>query len=149
MIGIPNDPYMKLIKPMYGQTDAPREWWLEATKRLTEQVGLTAHPLDPCFFMAFTHAHELCGLIHLHVDDMLIAGDNREFEKYRKALKAAFNFRTWKTATEKPLTYCGGDVIQKTKKPTMGIRDQFCQLSEIRKTNHDSQRFRHKASTPQ
>ena len=27
-------PYMKLLKPMYGQVDAPREWFMEASRRL-------------------------------------------------------------------------------------------------------------------
>ena len=45
-------PYMKLIKPMYRQIDAPREWFMEATRRLIK-CEFTVHPLDPCFFMAF------------------------------------------------------------------------------------------------
>ena len=45
-------PYMKLVKPVYGAVDAPREWFLEATRRL-KSCDFIVHPLDPCFFMAF------------------------------------------------------------------------------------------------
>ena len=69
---------MALIKPVYGQLDAPRLWWQEATRRLTQE-GWTPHDLDPCLFVLHHHHDDgstvPCGLIALHVDDMLGAGD--------------------------------------------------------------------------
>ena len=103
LIGIEDYPYMRLVKPMYGQTDAPREWFLEATRRL-QNCGLIAHPLDPCFFMAFDSQNKLHGLIHLHVDDMLIAGNSSVFNSYKEQLKKSFSFRTWKQARDQSLT---------------------------------------------
>ena len=34
MLGIPDTPFMRLVKPMYGQVDAPREWFLAAKDRM-------------------------------------------------------------------------------------------------------------------
>ena len=37
---------------MHGQLDAPRRWFLEATRRL-KQLGLRQHCMDPCLFMLY------------------------------------------------------------------------------------------------
>ena len=103
---------MLLHKPVYGQLDAPKRWFLEATRRL-RQGGWQAHPLDPCFWRLYEpqvsedEPPALCGLLVLHVDDMLGCG-NPNSETYAKAeesLKQAFNFRTWQK--DEPFEYCG------------------------------------------
>ena len=58
---------MLLIKPVYGQLDAPKKWYLEATRRLTS-LNWIPHPLDPCLWRLFELASEgecpvLCGLL--------------------------------------------------------------------------------------
>ena len=73
LLGKEQFPFMKLTKPVYGAVDAPREWFMEATRRL-KSCNFVVHPLDPCFFMAFGKQKNLIGLVHLHVDDLLIAG---------------------------------------------------------------------------
>ena len=70
---------MFLHKPVYGQLDAPKRWFLEATRRL-RNGGWTAHPMDPCFWRLYEPAEDgaepvLCGLLVLHVDDMLGCGN--------------------------------------------------------------------------
>lgn len=79
---------MLLKKPCYGQLDAPRRWFLEATRRL-KQLGLRQHCMDPCLFMLYetdfpdepatssdlvVGTDRLCGLICIHVDDLLGTG---------------------------------------------------------------------------
>ena len=49
ILGADQDTRMLLHKPIYGQLDAPRRWFLEATRRLTS-IGLRPHLLDPCAF---------------------------------------------------------------------------------------------------
>ena len=111
---------MLLLKPVYGQLDAPRMWWIEAQRRLGE-LGLRQHPLDPCLFLAFEidYAEEpcldgstfgegrLCGAICLHVDDMLGAGSptSATYAKLVEGLRTSFNFREWKDGER--LEYCG------------------------------------------
>ena len=111
ILGCQPESRMALIKPVYGQLDAPRRWWLEAKRRLTQE-GWRSHELDPCLF---TLHHEEpcgtvrpCGMICLHVDDMLGAGD-RECQTYLAAesrLKEIFDFRTWQEDSE-TMEYCG------------------------------------------
>lgn len=80
--------------------DAPRRWWQEATRRLTQE-GWTAHDLDPCLFVLH-HPQEdgstvPCGLVALHVDDMLGAGDRNcpTYAAAERRLKEVFDFPSW------------------------------------------------------
>ena len=114
MIGIDKEQPMALHKPMYGQVDAPRGWYLEASARLTS-IGLRPHPLDPCIFMSYNEAGEYDGFVDLYVDDMLGAGcmDGEGDNCYRsriEKLKAMFNFRTWQD--DDKMEYCGSNIEQ-------------------------------------
>lgn len=111
ILGATADTRMLLKKPVYGQLDAPRRWYLEASRRL-KSLGWTQHILDPCLLLlhhADAHGDPLlCGLIALHVDDMLGCGDQDDpfYIEAERALKTRFDFRTWET-DEKPMEYCG------------------------------------------
>ena len=50
ILGADQDTIMFHHKPIYGPMDAPRRWFLEATRRLTS-IGLRPHLLDPCAFL--------------------------------------------------------------------------------------------------
>ena len=52
LLGADSDTRMFLHKPVYGQLDAPRRWFLEASSRL-RKFGWKQHSLDPCFWMLF------------------------------------------------------------------------------------------------
>ena len=118
ILGATADTRMLLKKPVYGQLDAPRRWYLEASRRL-KSLGWTQHILDPCLFLLH-HADpqeaaepRLCGFIALHVDDMLGCGDQNDpfYVSAEKALKGKFDFRTWET-DEKTMEYCGVNHIR-------------------------------------
>ena len=123
ILGAPPETRMKLIKPVYGQLDAPRKWYLEAVRRL-KSLGFRQHCLDPCCFLLYETDHKdcsgdgtptdhllgpekLCCIICLHVDDMLGAGSENSatYCRVRTELREVFNFREWQT--DKELTYCG------------------------------------------
>eukprot|EP00959_Pyramimonas_sp_CCMP1952_P004139 86959-Pyramimonas_sp.AAC.1 len=80
-MGIEPNTLMKLIKPMYGQVDAPRRWWLRAVDDL-KASGLKQHPLDPCTFLNFDEDGNNDGFVLLYVDDMLGGGDRRPGNNY-------------------------------------------------------------------
>ena len=122
LLGASEDCRMLLFKPCYGQLDAPRRWYLEATRRLTE-LKLVPHLLDPCTFLIFEDSfpevpHEklgvgeggLVGMICIHVDDLLGAGleTSAVYQHVIATLKEAFSFREWKTGTD--LEYCGATI---------------------------------------
>ena len=111
ILGCGPETRMALIKPVYGQLDAPRRWWQEATRRLTQE-GWTPHDLDPCLFVLHHHHEDgssvPCGLIALHVDDMLGAGDRgcATYIAAERRLKEVFEFRSWQEDHES-MEYCG------------------------------------------
>ena len=101
LLGAPENTRMRLIKPMYGQTDAPRSWYLEACERL-KKLALLPHPLDPCLFLHYRDDvnRTLDGLVVMHVDDLLGGGclidyGSRCWKAVLPELQKGFNFRTW------------------------------------------------------
>ncbi len=58
LLGASDDCRMLLVKPVYGQLDAPRRWYLEAVRRL-KSLGLRQHLLDPCAFLIYDADHRL------------------------------------------------------------------------------------------
>ena len=124
LLGADENTRMLLLKPCYGQIDAPRGWYLEAVHRLLKR-GLTQHPLDPCCFLIYEPVenpeecdntspksslfgpNRLCGIVIMHVDDMLGAGDESSwaYNKTIEELKGSFSFREWKDGDS--LEYCG------------------------------------------
>ncbi|CAJ1342621.1 unnamed protein product, partial [Effrenium voratum] len=82
LLGCDEDTRMLLLKPCYGQLDAPRGWHLKAVDRLLKR-GCCQHPLDPCCFMVFEpdfpdiktnpdskvlEKTRLCGMVIIQVD---------------------------------------------------------------------------------
>ena len=57
LLGASDDTRMLLVKPVYGQLDAPRKWYLEAVRRL-RSLGLRQHILDPCTFLVYETGFE-------------------------------------------------------------------------------------------
>ena len=120
ILGATPDTRMFLKKPCYGQLDAPRRWFLEAVRRL-KSLGFRQHILDPCLFLLYENdfkevktngdgtfgEHHLCGMICLHVDDMLGCGNLKSpvYSYVEKKLKETFSFREWQTSSK--LEYCG------------------------------------------
>ena len=129
LLGASPETRMLLLKPCYGQIDAPRAWYMAAVDKL-KGMGLKQHPLDPCCFLMYEGdlnpeydatatnenllgAHGLCGLVIMHVDDMLGCGSPTStcYAETIAKLKNSFSFREWKTGDDgKPLTYCGCDI---------------------------------------
>ena len=119
ILGASPDTRMFLKKPVYGQIDTPRRWYLEALRRL-ESLNWKQHQLDPCCFMLYDETMfegdfpKLVGILILHVDDMLAAGDESSatYVEAERKLKEVFNFRTWQE-DKQVLEYCGVQLERK------------------------------------
>ena len=128
LLGASADTRMLLLKPCYGQIDAPRSWYMAAVDKLLS-MGLRQNPQDPCCFLAYEadpnveynpeHEHPhllgpcgLCGIIIImHIDDMLGCGSNDSTTYHSVITKSTFNFREWKTGVDGTnLSYCGCDI---------------------------------------
>ena len=58
ILNVPAGSLMKLVKPIYGQADAPKAWHVVAKRRL-ESVGFLVHPLDGCLSRLFDEENNL------------------------------------------------------------------------------------------
>ena len=124
ILGVSLDTRMFLKKPVYGQIDAPRRWYLEVLRRL-ESLNWKRHQLDPCCFMLYDENvfegdfPKLVGILILHVDNMLAAGDESSatYVEAERKLKEVFNFRTWQDEIwqddKQVLEYCGVQLERK------------------------------------
>ena len=70
----------KLKKGVFGLTEAPRLWWLRIRKDLLK-CGWTEVKAAPATFILLDAAERLCGILVLHVDDGLVAGEGAHYEK--------------------------------------------------------------------
>jgi len=132
LLGADENTRMFLNKPCYGQIDAPRRWYLEAVRRL-KSLGFRQHLLDPCCFLIYEEDFEdgkenptaenvlgpqrLCGMVCVHVDDLLGAGNAASvvYQRVVQELQKTFNFREWKESNEQQgskLEYCGATLEQ-------------------------------------
>ena len=108
---------MFLYKPLYSQLDAPKRWFLQATRRFRHPQWIP-NPVDLCFWFLYEPAEaggsalKLRGFLCFHVDDMLGCGDP-ESETYLNAqrqVKGSFNFRIWQK--DEPFEYCGAKIAR-------------------------------------
>ena len=114
LIGVPPGTLMRLVKPIYGQADAPREWFQVAPRRLCN-IGYKPHPLDKCLFLLHDKEGKLVSAIGLHVDDMLGGGDEGSecYKAAKQRLREEFNFKRWTEEGDgKPLEFCGCSLVK-------------------------------------
>ena len=162
LLGGDENARMLLLKPCYGQIDAPRGWYLEAVDRL-QKLGLRQHALDPCAFLIYevddenyqkdtsqqnntSHlgSQELVGVIIMHVDDLLGAGcpSSPRYNAVKQQLQEHFSFREWKE--EEPiLEYCGCE-IEKTEAGGRKLH-QTKYLEKVTPISYDKKRGTHES----
>ena len=101
-----------ILKSAYGLADAPLLWWKEADRRLREAKWIR-HPLDRCLYLKYAMDFTLILALLLHVDDVLVGGDENHVEARAalKELRSLFDFGKWKSLdVENYLVYCGGRI---------------------------------------
>ena len=64
----------ELTKALYGLKDASRQWFFKVREKLTK-LGCVQSRLDPGMFFKYNLNGKISGVIGLHVDDFLHAGD--------------------------------------------------------------------------
>ena len=107
----PSRPIMplKVIKAFYGLSHAPRKWYEQVVKTL-EQQGWTRLTADKCLF-TLMQSNQLIGICGIHVDDFLLAGNekNEVYQEARKKLEASFRWGRW---DEGSFTFAGCQLNQ-------------------------------------
>ena len=102
----------RIRKAVYGLLHAPREWALKLGKELQQQ-GWIQSKLEPCIWRLYNDQGSLCGLIGIHVDDLLRSGQGSLFEDRMQALRGSFPFGSWRDIQESPAMFCGCEISQK------------------------------------
>ena len=113
---------MQVLKSAYGLTESPRLWYLEARETL-EASALEELAASRSTFVASEKgtSYALCAL---HVDDGLLAGDEKDerFQAVKKGVNDRFQIKKWNYLTEKDkITFLGVDL----HKETSGITDRM------------------------
>ena len=85
---------MLILKGVFGLKDAPRKWWEKISKVLV-QIRFRKQRMCLEMFTLHSPAGVLSGVICLHVDDMLGAGDEL-FESKLKELDKLVGFGSMK-----------------------------------------------------
>jgi hypothetical protein len=78
MLKLPEDAVFKLKKSAYGLAEAPIAWFRCLRAKL-EQLHWKPHPLDECVMTLYDEHQQVKGMIGIHVDDLLVAGEGVYF----------------------------------------------------------------------
>ena len=110
----------KLVKSLYGLRSAPKAWW-ETLTDVLKQLGFTQCKYDRAMFVLRTESSEgvrIHGIIHIHVDDLLFAGDEA-FESKWTQLKEKIKFGDEKAGS---FTHLGIELIQDIDKGKVSLK---------------------------
>ena len=122
----------RLLKSAYGLSDAPLLWWEEANRRLIS-LKWRRHPLDRCLYCYYNGKRNLLGALILHVDDLLIAGDNNETEFLNGVveLRKGLDFGKWQSLDKEPIVYCGGKLEKNGDGLTLSFGDYVRKIAPL------------------
>ena len=84
---------VELVKCVYGLMDAPLRWWKSITTTL-KMLGMKQSEMDPCVFYWFWDS-QLAGVVALHVDDMVISGNQHFKANVTDKLRNKYPFKHW------------------------------------------------------
>jgi len=107
MLHMSDQEILRLRKAVYGLVNAPRKWWERLRKSLLT-LGFVQSQLDPCIFI-MKSANKTHGMLGVHVDDILGAGD-RVYQAAIAKLREEFQFGSWDTHKMK---FRGRNIVQK------------------------------------
>ena len=111
MLGLKPHELFRILKAVYGLLHAPRAWADKLAKELTNQ-GWTQSKLEPCVWRLYDSNQNLCGIIGIHVDDLLCCGTGSVFEQHVRKLRESFPFGSWRDLRKEAVTFCGCELRQ-------------------------------------
>ena len=108
LAGVEPGSLLKLKRSAYGLADAPRSWWRKFDRTLKE-AGWKESRLCRALYYLWNRAGELCGIAGAHVDDFIVTGFGRDYEKSIAQLKKALNWGSWKV---NEFIHCGREIMR-------------------------------------
>ena len=86
-----NDIIYQMVAPVYGLSNAPRQWFAEFLGRMTA-MGWRQHSLDPCLFLLVLKVddglEQTVGILGVHVDDIVACSTSDSGDARDKVSKA-------------------------------------------------------------
>ena len=110
MLGLRPNELFRILKAVYGLLHAPRAWADKLGKELKHQ-GWIQSKLEPCCWRLYDDHGRLCGLLGIHVDDVLCRGKGIMFEDRVQVLRESFPFGSWQSLRD-TVTFCGRELRQ-------------------------------------
>ncbi|OLP98957.1 Protein CbbX [Symbiodinium microadriaticum] len=126
---------VQLIKCVYGLMDAPRQWY-DSFMATMEGLGMRRSKLDPCVLMWFD-GEELGGICAVHVDDMVIAGNQKFHETVLSKLKEAYPFKHWRIGKG---DFLGRYLEQKEDKTIVCSQKEYADKVEVLNISRERRR---------
>ena len=115
----------RLYAPVYGQSNAPRRWYLYVVDVLVVKLQWRQHSLDPCLFL-FEAESKVVAVLGFHVDDMILAA----LENYHYVLDAVKERFCWGSDWEMDNFILVGRRV--TKQPDCGFNlDQAHYVADV------------------
>ena len=121
----------KLLKPVYGLSDAPRLWY-ERVKEVLTSLKCLMSTYDACVFI-FWNEGTISGIVTIHVDDFFYAGDNTFYDTVISGIRDAFTVGKEQSL---PTKYLGLDVGKVDDVISISLEHYSDELSEIQSVMH-------------
>ena len=126
--GIPVGSLLRLNKSIYGTNDASRAWYLAIRDMLLKQDW---KPLsfEPASFVRRNTSGKLIGLMCLHVDDFLMAVDEKDSEGklLTRRLAGAVDLGSLKNCGKEAVSFCGREYRQSADFSVVVTMDKYLQ----------------------
>ena len=135
-----NEIVWKIKKPIYDLNDGARKWFITMKKKLTE-YGCKPLTLDPSVY-EYHVENELSGFCVLHVDDLLIGGNDKFYKEIIEKLSAEYEISSRNKGT---FTYVGWNINQDRNSIVIdqityqsGIKPIELPLARSKQTDHEA-----------
>ena len=129
-LGMSPQQLFRVRKAVYGLLNAPRRWMDKLAKEL-ENTGWVRSKLEPCVWRLYDSG-TLCGLIGVHVDDIVCSGAGTIYDEKVQMLRKIFPFGSWKSARHEKTVFCGAELSQNHHGEIMMNQERFALgLNEI------------------
>ena len=115
---------LELLGSAYGLTSAPREWYLDLSATL-KKLGAEVCSTDPCLWRVIAEDGSVLGVLGIHVDDILMAGNENEKQwvEFLHRLHGSYQWAPWETDQ---FTHCGLGLQQLYDDSVMISHEEYC-----------------------
>ena len=137
---VPYNTALEIVGAIYGLTNAPRVFWLDADEKF-QKLGGECHGIDKCLWIFRNRHGQVCGRVGSHVDDFLIMGDHNDPDwlKYRHGIENMYRWSPWKRGQ---FVFAGVQLQQLQNFDITLGQEHFC--NELRPVLIENERMRPK-----